>query len=239
MRPPSFLWLLVTAALSVPQVGAADSGSAQFPWKLTLGEYFYSDYAGSDVNLRWRRDDTSGWVGAYVDRNFGSQVRLGADTSIDLGPYLKLQPSLQAATRGFIGGSVNLQAGTAWYGLVGIGRTDARPYFNLNFDPNDAYTLGLGHAAEGGLTYSLFVIADNRFRTGQRDWHANVQIPFGENHATLDLLRKSGQSDAGRITAWGLSANYDWPRWFARLAYDPYQNFSAESAWRVSGGMRF
>ena len=63
-----------------------------------------------------------------------------------------------------------------------------------------------------------------------RDWHANAQIPCGDSHATLDVLHKSGSSDAGRVSAWGGTLNYDWPRWFARLAYDPYQNFSAQSA---------
>jgi hypothetical protein len=55
----------------------------------------------------------------------------------------------------------------------------------------------------------------------------------------LDLLRKSGLSDAGRITGWGGSANWDWPTWFLRVAYDPYQNFSAQNAWRFAAGVRF
>jgi hypothetical protein len=143
------------------------------------------------------------------------------------------------ATRGFVGGSLNVQVGGSWYGLVGIGRTDARPYFNLNFDPNDAMTYGVGHTEESGLAFNVFVIEDNRFHTGQRDWHANTQIPFGDSHATLDVLHKSGSSDAGRVSAWGGTLNYDWPRWFVRLAYDPYQNFSAQSAWRVAAGVRF
>jgi hypothetical protein len=85
----------------------------------------------------------------------------------------------------------------------------------------------------------VFVVADNRFHTQQRDWHANVRIPFGNSHATLDLLRKSGLSDSGYITGWGFSANWDWPAWFLRVAYDPHQNFSAQNAWRFAGGVRF
>jgi hypothetical protein len=208
-------------------------------WKLTFGEYAYSDYYGTDTNLRWRAEDTSAWLGLYTDRVFGTQVRAGADKSIDLSNYLQLQPSLQLASGGFAGGSVNLQAGGSWYGLAGIGRTDTRPYFNLNFDPNDAVTFGAGHHAEDGPSYLVFVVADDRFHTGQRDWHLNVQIPAGDSHATVDLLRKSGLSDAGQITAWGFSANWDWPIWFVRLAYDPYQNFSAQNAWRFAAGVRF
>ena len=213
--------------------------SADLRWKLTAGEYTYGDYAGSDLNLRWRGDQTDGWLGVYDDREFGSQARLGADTIVDVTQYLQLQPSLQAATRGFVGGSVNVQAGTAWYGLAGFGRTDARPYFNLNFDPNDSLTLGAGHQVAGGVSVLVFVVADDRFHTGQRDFHVNAQIPNGDSHATFDLLRKSGLSDAGQIKGWGFTANYDWPTWFLRVAYDPYQNFSAQKAWRFATGVRF
>jgi hypothetical protein len=229
------LALWTGAAVSAAASAAANS----LPWKLTAGEYAYAGYYGSDLNLRWRADDNSAWVGIYTDQVFGTQARAGADTSIDLGKYLQLQPSLQVASRGFVGGSVNLQAGGSWYGMAGIGRTDARPYFNLNFDPNDALTVGAGHHAEDGVSYLLFVVADDRFHTGQRDWHLNVQIPAGDSHATLDLLRKSGLSDAGPISGWGFSANYDWPTWFLRVAYDPYQNFSVQNAWRFAAGVRF
>ncbi|MEJ0006063.1 MAG: hypothetical protein WDM77_06660 [Steroidobacteraceae bacterium] len=122
---------------------------------------------------------------------------------------------------------------------MGIGRTDTRPYFNLNFDPNDAVTVGLGHTQDSGWNYSAFIVADDRFHTGQRDWHVNGQIPSGGSHVTVDVMYKTGLSDAGRIRAWGGSFNYDWGRWFARLAFDPYQNFSAQSVWRVAGGFRF
>lgn len=130
------------AAIALARIGVvgvcAQAADSPYDWKLTLGEYFYSNYAGSDVNLRWRASDTSVWIGAYADSAFGSQFRTGADTSLQVAKYLQLQPSVQLATRGFVGGSLNVQVGGAWYGLVGIGRTDARPYFNLNFDPNDA-----------------------------------------------------------------------------------------------------
>ena len=219
--------------------GAPAEAAPAFPWKLTVGEYEYANYHGTDVNLRWRADDTSAWLGVYSDPVFGTQARTGADTSINLGDYVQLQPSVQAATLGFLGASLNLQVGAAWYGLAGFGRTDARPYFNLNFDPNDALTFGAGHHAVNGVSYLVFVVADDRFHTGQRDWHANVQIPCGDSHATLDLLHKSGLTDSGPISGWGFSANWDWPRWFVRVAFDPHQNFSTQDAWRFASGMRF
>ena len=208
-------------------------------WKLTLGDYQYGAYSGEDVNLRWQSSDTHAWLGTYTDRVFGTQGRAGADTSVDLGGSVQLQPSLQIATQGFVGGSVNLQAGDSWFALAGIGRTNLKPYFNLNFDPNDALTFGAGHHGADGIVYTLFVVADDRLHTQQRDWHFNVRIPMHDMRATLDVLRKSGLSDAGYITAWGFSATWDWPAWFVRLARDPYQNFSAQSAWRFAGGVRF
>jgi hypothetical protein len=236
---------VATALTLVPLPGKAAAPAADDPrgpdlaWKLTLGRYAYAGYSGSDLNLRWRRDDVSAWVGIYTDRVFGAQARTGADTSISVGTYLKVQPSFQLASRGFVGGSLSLQVGGASYAIAGLGRTDARPYFNLNFDPNDAVTLGAGHATANGAIYSVFVVADDRFHTQQRDWHANVQIPFGSSRTTLDLLRKSGMSDSGYITGWGFSTNWDWPTWFLRIAYDPHQNFSAQDAWRFAGGVRF
>jgi hypothetical protein len=65
-------------------------------------------------------------------------------------------------------------------------------------------TYGVGHSEESGLTINVFVIEDNRFHTGQRDWHANAQIAFGDSHATLDVLHKSGSSDAGRVSVGGV-----------------------------------
>jgi len=76
---------------------AAAGGAASLPWKLTVGEYAYASYFGTDVNLRWRADDTSAWVGAYSDEVFGTQARAGADTSFNIGKFVQLQPSVQAA----------------------------------------------------------------------------------------------------------------------------------------------
>ena len=228
------LWMGATA-LVARSASAADEPN----WKLTLGQYFYSTYSGTDANLRWRGEGTDAWLGLYSDPAFGTQFRAGADTSWQIGPYLQMQPSLQLASRGFVGGSLTLQGGAAWYGIVGFGRTDDRPYFNLNFDPNDALTYGIGHNQDNGWSYSAFVVEDDRFHTGQRDWHVNVQMPHVGNRATVDVMYKTGLSDAGRIAAWGTSFTYDWPRWFARIAFDSYQNFSAQSAWRIAGGVRF
>ena len=226
---------LPSAAATAP-LPAADT---ELPWKLTIGEYFYSTYRGNDFNVRWRRSDTSAWLGVYRDPVFGTQIRTGADTSVELSKSVQLQPSIQLASQGLVGGSLNLQVGNAWYAILGIGRTNTKPYFNLNFDPNDAITVGAGHRRDDGTTYNLFLVADDRLHTRQRDWHFNIKLPLGDSHATFDILRKSGLSDAGYITGWGFSANWDRPRWFLRAVYDPYQNFSVQNVWRLASGIRF
>src|SRR5258708_76927 len=114
---------------SATPYAAGNPGGGQ-PWKLTMGEYLYAAYLGTDVNLRWREAGTDGWLGIYSDVRFGTQARLGADTTIQVAKYLQVQPSLQLATRGFAGASVNLQGGGRVSGIPCLGPTDARPYFN-------------------------------------------------------------------------------------------------------------
>ena len=234
------------ACASVASADDQTSSTVERRFKLSIGGYFYSDpdghYTGEDINLRYRRNDTSLWIGQYHDRSFGSQTRAGADTSWnpvkDLD--LSIQPSLQMATQGFIGGSLNFQYGTPWFVVVGIGRTNLRPYQNLNFDPNDAVTAGIGHRSENGNTFSVTTIKDDRLHTGQRHTHALVQLalPRGQR-LTLDLLRKSGMGDSGMVHAWGESVTYDFPSWFIRAVHDPKQSFGTADAARITIGLRF
>lgn len=234
---PFFLVLAAGLALSPP--ARADDDTPEY--KLTVGQYHYdAGYSGQDVNLRRRAGDTDVWLGLYRDGVFGRQARTGFDTAIDLGHELQLQPSLQAASRGFVGGSANLQWGSTWFGLVGWGRTNLKPYYNLNWDPNDAVTLGAGWHGDGGRTLSVTLIADDRLHTHQRDLHLFGRWPVaGDLRLTLDVMHKTGLGDDGEVRAWGWSATLDWPTWFVRLARDPKQNFSALDAERVSVGVRF
>jgi len=225
-------------AILVPALAHADDAPE---YKLTLGDYRYNaGYSGQDVNMRRRAGDTNIWLGVYRDSQFGRQARTGFDTSYDLAENLSLQPSLQAASRGFLGGSVNLQWGATWFGLVGWGRTNLKPYYNLNWDPNDAITVGTGWRGEGGRTVSVTLIADDRLHTHQRDLHVFGRWPVTEDlRLTLDLMHKTGLGDDGEVNAWGWSATLDWPAWFLRLAHDPKQNFSGQDADRLSVGVRF
>jgi hypothetical protein len=219
----------------------ADEQEPERAFKFTAADYHYSDgIDGQDLNLRWRRSDTDIWVGGYRDPNFGTQARTGFDTSISLGGSASLQPSLQAATRGFVGGSLNFQIGDPLFALIGWGRTNLKPYFNLNFDPNDAITAQIGWHGDHDRAVSLMLVADDRLHTGQKDWHLNVHSPLNDGvRGTFDLLRKTGEGDSGMVRAWGWSATLDFPTWFLRLARDPKQNFSAQDATRLAAGFRF
>ena len=247
-RLPAAALIAISASAALADDGTIATATApvERPLKLSVGNYFYADqgdhYSGQDINVRYRKDDTSLWVGQYHDPVFGNQTRAGADTSWN--PWsnvdLSIQPSMQVATQHFVGGSLNLQYGKPWFVVVGIGRTNLRPYQNLNFDPNDAITVGLGHRAGNGNTYSVTTIKDDRLRTGQRHTHATVQLalPHGQR-LTLDLLRKSGLGDSGDVHAWGESVTYDFPAWFIRAVHDPKQSFGGADATRVTVGLRF
>ena len=209
--------------------------------KLTLGYYDYPSFSGQDINLRYRANDISFWLGAYRDPQFGFRSRAGWDAVIALGNdgFLSLTPSLQIASKGFAGGSLNLQAGAPWFLLAGLGRTNLRPYANLNFDPNDAITVSGGYRGEDGQAFFLTAIVDDRLGTSQRHFHATSQFLVRSNRYTFDILRKTGNGDNGNVRAWGATITCDLSTWFIRIAYDPKQNFGSVDATRLSIGMWF
>jgi hypothetical protein len=251
LRPACFVFVLLFAGAAFPHdearlpgdAAAVVAAAADKPFKLTFGEYRYGgNFGGQDINLRYRRGDSSAWVGAYRDRDFGNEARAGVDTSWQ--PFadstLALQPSLQWASGGFWGGSFSVELGEPWFVQVGIGRTNTRPYFNLNFDPNDALSLAAGYRDDSGRTFYLMTIRDDRLGTHQQHTHAVARWPVGDGERVMiDVLRKTGTGDTGALEGWGVTLGYDWPTWFARLVREPYQNFSAVTATRLSLGLRF
>ena len=238
-----FLAWLGLALFWVSPAVCAEAGAGEF--KLTLGQYQLGGGShGTDLNLRWRRDGRTLWFGNYRDGDFGAQWRAGWDEpwTLSTDPLLPVQllPSLQLASGGFVGGSLGLQVGAPFYAQFGIGRTNLKPYANLNFDPNDALTLALGWQGEGGRQLSMSVIADDRLGTGQQHHHLTLRWPLPDSlRLSADLLHKQGQGDAGAVNAWGWSLGLDGREWFGRLARDPKQNFSNRDAWRLSLGRRF
>ncbi|MGZ5846675.1 MAG: hypothetical protein ACXWJJ_04305 [Ramlibacter sp.] len=233
--------LLAALALAGTAAHAADEPA----YKFTAGDYLLSGGGlptdhGLDLNLR--RSSAAGnlWVGWYRQPGADiSQWRTGWDRTFDAAA-LRIQPSVQLASGGFRGGSLYFETGQDWFAGAGLGRTNLRPYANLNFDPNDAITLAAGRRWGESQAVTLLLIADNRQNPDQRHLHLNWRSSYaGGERLTLDLLAKRGTVDGQRIARLGFSATYDWPRWFVRAAWDPKVNFTAQDMLRLAAGTRF
>lgn len=216
---------------------------ADKPFKLWAGHYRFSPgSAGTDLNVRYRSASYVAWAGVYGDSAFGQQARAGLEKSFAPlnGVPLLLQFSGQLASRGFFGGGVTLEYGEPWFVLAGLGRTNLRSYFNLNFDPNDALSLALGWRGSSGLTLYGLVVRDNRLDEGQQHVHLVARLPLPDRQRlTVDVLRKTGLDPELGNTAWGLSLTWDLRDWSVRLASDRRQNFTEVNATRLSLGYRF
>ncbi len=157
-------------------------------------------------------------------------------------PFGRVVPSIQYATRGFLGGSLTAEIGERNFGLLGLGRTNLKEYYNLNFDPNDMILVGAGTRALPKTTLSAYQIRDNRLNTGQRVTHFVARIaPDEKTRWTLDVFHKSGRSleDGEQLRGTGLALTYDFGSYFARLASDPHVNFTRDHMVRAALGLRF
>ncbi|WP_239027170.1 hypothetical protein [Ramlibacter algicola] len=214
------------------------------PWKLTTGVYTLSgggepNARALDLNLRRSGDFGNAWIGWYGEDHGGlTQWRAGWDRFFDVGP-LRVQPSVQVASGGFRGGSLYAEAGDTWFVGAGAGRTNLRPYVNLNFDPNDMVMLAAGHRTDGQQV-QVILVADNREHPDQRHLHLNWKVDRGDGEKlTFDVLAKRGDVDGERIRRLGASVTYDWPRWSLRAAWDPKVNFTAQDMLRLSVAARW
>jgi len=241
-RPPNHRRFVL--ALLALAAGAAH-GADESPWKLTAGEYLFSGGGlpadrGLDLNLRRTSAAGNLWLGWYRQPGADiSQWRTGWDRTFETGA-VRIQPSVQLASGGFRGGSLYLETGRDWFAGAGLGRTNLRPYVNLNFDPNDAITLAAGRRWGEAEAVTLLLVADNRQNPDQRHLHLNWRSSLaGQERLTLDLLAKRGTVDGRRIARLGMSATYDWPRWFVRAAWDPKVNFTTQDMLRLAAGARF
>ena len=230
----------LTVAVTVLACGTVRAEDASPDFKLTATGFKFSENgSGVDVNLRYSSDLGNAWIGYFrAPKLDANQWRGGWDRSF--GDTIRIQPSVQIASGGFVGGSINLETGERWFAGVGFGRTNLRPYFNLNFDPNDSWSLVGGYRAENGQSYAASYIRDNRENPDQQHFHLTSRTPLeGKERLTLDLLYKRGLVDGQRIAKAGGTVTYDWPKFFVRIAYDPYTNFTSDNVWRLSVGTRF
>ncbi len=213
-------------------------------YKLTPAYYSSTNATPAyDVNLRGNLGAHTAWVGFYQRSNEFQQLRLGYEDTLEL-PHLHVTPSLQYATRGFLGGSLTGEIGDRWFALAGFGRTNLKDYFNLNFDPNDMILFGAGTRALPNTTLSLFQIRDDRLRTGQRVSHFVARYRASDkDRFTVDVFYKEGRSDADPaseyLRATGTTLTWDHAQYFVRIASDPNVNFSHNHMTRVAAGIRF
>lgn len=217
-------------------------------FKFTAGLYRLSSGdlpsgPGLDINLRASGGlvgSSDVWVGLYRSPvQEVKQYRAGWDNTFKSGA-VRFTPSLQIASGGFIGGSAYLETGSSWFAGAGVGRTNLRPYVNLNFDPNDSYTLAGGYRWGDNDSLTFQRVRDNRLNPDQQHVHVVYRTPVhGDNRLTLDLLLKQGLVAGMPIRRAGLSVGYDWPRFFVRVAWDPLVNFTTQDMLRLSVGTRF
>jgi hypothetical protein len=218
-------------------------GAEPVEWKLTYTHHrAESEHDGIDLNLRGTRDASVFWLGHYRRGDEFQQSRAGLEQwlSYDWGKVLL---SGQAATRGFLGLATQAEIGRNPVRLLaGFGRTNLKPYYNLNFDPNDAVTLGLVADLPDGMHASLYAIHDDRLGTGQTVIHALLRT--ADNPArrwTVDVFQRRGPlGDGGeRARRTGLGMTYDRAPYFGRIVFDPNANFSGHDMLRLGLGLRF
>ena len=218
--------------------GSKDTGP---DFKLTLGRYASSDgNPALDANLRGTLRAHTAWLGVYRDRAGLQQWRSGYEHRSD-GDWLRTVLSLQNASGGAWVGAATAELGMATYAIVGWGRTNVRNYVNLNYDPNDAITLGVGTRAIEATELSLFQVRDDRLGTGQQVTHAVLRRRFEDGQRlTLDLFTKRGLTGDGEFIhtrSWALG--YDRGPLFVRFTHDPHAGFSSPTQNRLSLGTRF
>ena len=252
--------ILVTILTSAPAFAIEDRADTEpnepskadgsIVWKFTPG--IYRETAGrtaNDLNLRGNLESNTFWIGRYQRGGEFEQTRAGYERQMAV-PLGRIIASGQIASRGFLGGSVTLEADAASIfpsnvvGLLGWGRTNQKPYYNLNFDPNDSVLVGAGWRPDSGMALTLFQVRDDRLRTGQRVTHLVLRRQTGTNSRfTMDLFKRTGRSDSDPgseiFHANGVALTYDQDPWFVRIAWDPKVNYTNSDMTRLAIGVRF
>jgi hypothetical protein len=228
-------WTIALVAASASRLEAQD-----YRGKVTVGVYRAAGESTTDLNMRYSAGEWTGWVGWYGPQSDVRQSRAGIEYDLKR-PWLVLVPSMQIASQSFVGGSVYSEVGTSLYVVAGVSRTNLKPYANLTFDPNESWQLGGGAHLGKSDSIAAFAIWDNRLHTGQQNSHLAIRHYLPHSHRlTIDLSYKSGHGDEGVYVRGAAEAmEYDWHRWFVKLARDQHVNYSAATMWRLGGGVRF
>jgi hypothetical protein len=210
-------------------------------YKFTAAYYASDDgNDGRDLNLRGAFSRGSLWIGHYRDKDGFRQTRLGGDTRIEF-DLVRFGLGFDAGSGGYKGAYIGAELGGDTFAIVGISRSNLRPFYNLSFDPSDTLTLGVGTRAFAGHDLQLFTVWDDRLGTGQRISHLNWRYKRSEEQRLIvNYSYKSGAIDTGReIHGMGLTVGYDYNDYFVRVGVDQYANFSEARIHRFSAGLRF
>ena len=240
--------LLSLIMLLAPWVVQAQAEKDSWSYKLTPTYYSNSNlHAAWDVNLRGQSGTHTVWIGQYMqgqDANTEKfqQTRMGYENAMPM-PFGVLVPSLQLATGGFAGGSLTAQIGSSdAYALLGLGRTNVHTYYNLNFDPNDAITVGYAQRLPDQSMVTAYFVWDDRLATSQKVAHLVWRKQLNATQRlTLDLAVKNGRPEAGQALVNGhiVSIGLDQGEMFFKLAVDRKVNFSDTNQVRTVVGLRF
>jgi hypothetical protein len=247
----SYLSLKMTTgfAISAALMGALTNAFAQDAapeqnWSYKLTPSFYATQNqknATDVNLRGNLGNHTTWIGQYNRGNEYQQTRWGYEYNVNF-PWGQMVPSLQLASKGFIGTSLNFQIGGPTYLITGLGRTNLKDYYNLTFDPNDSYVIGVGTKIIKNHTFNLFSVRDNRLNTGQIVTHGAWRWQIDDKQRlVIDVSHKSGRltETSAEIKGNGISVNYDYGNLFVKWAKEQKVNFTDNDQQRVSAGLRF
>lgn len=235
------LWIL--PLLLAILASAVARGAEPIDWKLTYThQRAETERDGVDLNLRGTRDASVFWLGYYRRASEFQQTRAGLEQWFSFN-WGKALLSGQAATRGFLGFASQAEIGRGGVRLLaGFGRTNLKPYYNLNFDPNDAVTLGLVADLPDGMRASFYAVHDDRLGTGQTVVHALLRTSDDPAHRwTIDVSQRRGPlGDTGeRVRRTGIGVTYDRAPYFGRIVFDPNANFSGHDMLRLGFGVRF
>lgn len=231
-----------SATGSESSIAVENETANTWAFKLTPSYYVTTHQKDAlDINLRANYGPHALWLAFYQRGKEFEQTRTGYEYTAKFRAG-QLVPSLQLASHGFVGGAINAQIGGSVYALLGLGRTNKRDYYNLNFDPNDSIVYGIGTSLLPKSTLSLFTVKDNRLHTGQTITHAVWRMrPDQHQRWTVDLSSKHGRAaaDSAFVSGFGLSVTYDYRDIFFRLAQDQKVNFTPDDQTRLSIGLRF
>ena len=206
---------LSLALLWVPWVAQAQEAPDRWSYKLTPSFYSNSNqHAAWDTNLRGNYGSHTVWLGHFAqgsdaDTEKFQQTRAGYEYTMPM-PFGVLVPSLQVATSGFIGGSLSAQIGRPdAYALLGFGRTNLHAYYNLNFDPNDAITVGYAQRLPDQSMLTAYYLWDDRLATSQKVAHLVWRKPLNDTQRlTVDFAVKKGRPK--RVNRWCTGTSFPW-----------------------------